>query len=105
MVLLLRSLGLATALLAFASLSASIFAWNKHGARIGFWETSVQTTREVPIIEGMPELGYQQQVVWEEKLVLGIETLIAGILLFLIAITISIGLFVISSKFAKKIVE
>lgn len=105
MVLFLRSLGLASVLVAFVSLSASIFIWYEHGARTGLWETSVKTTREIPIIDGMPELGFQQQVTWEEKLVLGIETPIAGVILFIVSILTSLIPFYVSSKISKKIVE
>ncbi len=105
MVLFLRILGSATVLIGLACLSASAFIWHKHGARTGFWETSVQTTRDIPIVEGMPELGFQQQVVWEEKLVLGIETPIAGAMLLIISILTSLVLFYLSSKIAKKMVE
>ena len=105
MVLFLRSLGLAAVLVAIVCLSASIFMWYEHGARPGLWETSVKTTREIPIVDGMPELGFQQQVTWEEKLVLGIETPIVGILLFIVSIVTSLVPFYVSSKISKKIVE
>ncbi|MBT3638162.1 MAG: hypothetical protein HN531_14595 [Opitutae bacterium] len=105
MVLFLRSLGLAAILVAIACLSASVFMWHEHGARTGLWETSVQTTREIPIVEGMPELGFQQQVIWEEKLVLGIETPIVGTILFIVSIATSLVPFYVSSKISKKVVE
>ena len=105
MILFLRALGIISALSALAGLSSAIIIWSQHGARYGFWETSVQTTREIPIIEGMPELGSQQQVFWEDKLVLGIETLIAGIIIFIVFISISLASFFITSKLSKKIVE
>jgi len=105
MVLFLRSLGLAAVLVAFASLSTSILMWREHGSRKGFWETSVQTTREIPIVEGMPELGFQQQIIWEEKLVLGIETPIVGTILFIVSIVTSLVPFYLSSKISHKIVE
>jgi hypothetical protein len=79
--------------------------WREHGSRKGFWETSVQTTREIPIVEGMPELGFQQQIIWEEKLVLGIETPIVGIILFVVSMVTSIFPFYASSRIPKKIVE
>jgi hypothetical protein len=79
--------------------------WREHGSRKGFWETSVQTTREIPIVEGMPELGFQQQVIWEEKLVLGIETPIVGTILFIVSIATSLVPFYVSSKISKKVVE
>jgi hypothetical protein len=105
MILFLRALGIISALSALAGLSSAIIIWNQHGARHGFWETSVKTTREIPIIEGMPELGFQQQVIWEDKLVLGIETLISGIIIFIVFMSICIVSFLISSKLSKKIVE
>lgn len=66
-----------------AFLVSSIILWWSHGKSIGFWKTSVQTIVEVPIIEGMPELGTQQQIIWTEDFVCGIETPLLGFLLFL----------------------
>ena len=60
---------------------------------------------EIPIIEGMPELGFQRQIVWEDKLVLGIETPIAGAMLFIFLAITSLVLFYLSSKLNKKMFE
>lgn len=58
--------------------------WVKDGARIGFWLTSVEEKKQVPIIEGMPELGTQTQVVWKEQFVSGIESPLLGLSLSII---------------------
>jgi hypothetical protein len=47
--------------------------------RLGFWRTSTQLIVEVPVIEGMPELGTQQKVTWEKGFVSGIETPTVGL--------------------------
>ena len=52
--------------------------WLADGARFSLWATSVEIREEVPIIEGMPELGTQTKVSWREKLVCGLETPILG---------------------------
>ena len=46
----------------------------KDGARVAFWLTSIEERKEVPIVEGMPELGTQTQITWKEQFVSGIET-------------------------------
>ena len=51
----------------------------KDGARVAFWLTSIEERKEVPIIEGMPEVGTQTQVTWKEQFVSGIETPILGL--------------------------
>jgi hypothetical protein len=47
----------------------------------------VEEKIEVPIVDGMPELGTQTQIIWEDRFVSGIETpligLVVTILLFL----------------------
>ncbi|MEC8790800.1 MAG: hypothetical protein VXX29_06185 [Verrucomicrobiota bacterium] len=48
---------------------------------MGFWRTSTSSVREVPVIEGMPELGMQQLVTWEQGFVSGIETPAIGLIL------------------------
>ena len=55
--------------------------WLADGARFSFWATSVEIREEVPIIEGMPELGNQTKVSWREELICGLETPILGFLL------------------------
>ena len=51
----------------------------KDGARVAFWLTSIEERKEVPIVEGMPELGTQTQITWKEQFVSGIETPIFGL--------------------------
>ena len=55
--------------------------WVKDGGRLGFWLTSVEEKKEIPIIDGMPELGTQTQIVWQDKFVSGVETPLIGLLL------------------------
>lgn len=55
--------------------------WVKDGVRLGFWLTSVEEKKEIPIIDGMPELGTQTQIVWQDKFVSGVETPLIGLLL------------------------
>ena len=68
-------------------LTLSLWVWVQDGYRFAFWVTSVEEKKEVPIVDGMPELGTQTQVIWEERFVSGIETplvgLAASVLLFL----------------------
>tara|TARA_A100001011_G_C13836614_1_gene645168 strand:- start:164 stop:451 length:288 start_codon:yes stop_codon:yes gene_type:complete len=59
----------------------SLFLWIKDGSRIAFWQTSVEEKKEIPIVEGMPELGTQTQITWREQLVSGVETPLIGVLL------------------------
>ena len=58
--------------------------WGRDGWRLAFWQTSVAKEMEVPIVEGMPELGTQTQVVWQEQFISGIESPLIGIILSLI---------------------
>ena len=55
----------------------------KDGARVAFWLTSIEERKEVPIVEGMPELGTQTQITWKEQFVSGIETPLLGLILSL----------------------
>ncbi len=68
-------------------LTLSLWVWVQDGYRFAFWVTSVEEKKEVPIVDGMPELGTQTQIIWEERFVSGIETplvgLAASVLLFL----------------------
>tara|TARA_B100000242_G_C43047336_1_gene488961 strand:- start:768 stop:1043 length:276 start_codon:yes stop_codon:yes gene_type:complete len=59
----------------------SLGIWVKDGVRFGFWLTSVEEKKEIPIIDGMPELGTQTQIVWQDKFVSGVETPLIGLLL------------------------
>ena len=59
----------------------TFIVWVYHGARLSFWATSTRTIEEIPIIEGMPELGTQSKVTWQEGFVCGIETPVIGLCL------------------------
>ena len=63
--------------------------WCYHGAQPGLWKTSVENRVELPIIEGMPELGTQEQIVWENRFVAGIETPILALVLALFVWSLS----------------
>ena len=63
--------------------------WWYHGAQRGLWKTSVENQVEIPIIEGMPELGTQEQIVWEDRFVAGIETPILSLVLALFVWSLS----------------
>ena len=62
-------------------LSIAIFLWVKDGSRLSFWATSEEIHQEVPVVEGMPELGTQTQVIWKDRFICGIETPILGLAL------------------------
>ena len=74
---------------ALASLFGSLSLWYSHGARMGLWKTSIETIKEVPIVEGMPELGVQQKITWTDEFVSGLETPIAGFVAFLLLFILS----------------
>ena len=59
----------------------SVGLWIKDGARIAFWLTSVEERKEILIVEGMPELGTQTQIVWKDQFISGVETPLVGVLL------------------------
>ena len=61
-----------------ACLVSSLALWWWHGSNIGFWKTSVEEIVEIPIIEGMPELGTQRQIIWNDQFVSGVETPLIG---------------------------
>ena len=63
--------------------------WWYHGAQPGLWKTSVENRVEILIIEGMPELGTQEQIVWEDRFVAGIETPILSLVLALFVWSLS----------------
>ena len=65
-------------------LSLGLGSWLYHGARLGFWVTSVEKRVEEPVIPGMPELGMMESVVREERFLCGIETLVAALALALL---------------------
>ena len=60
-------------------LSLSLWLWVKDGYRFAFWVTSVEEKKEVPIVDGMPELGTQTQIIWTDQFVSGIESPIIGL--------------------------
>ena len=45
---------------------------------MAFWATSIAIQEEIPVVEGMPELGTQTKITWVDQFVCGIETPIAG---------------------------
>ena len=56
------------------------WVWIQDGLRFAFWKTSVSEKTEIPIVDGMPELGTQTQVIWRDQFVSGIETPVIGLL-------------------------
>jgi len=70
-------------LASFSILFAGLCIWLFHGANTGFWKTSVETRVEVPVVPGMPELGVQEKIEWEERFVSGIETPLVSLVLAL----------------------
>jgi hypothetical protein len=56
----------------------SFIYWISDGARLSFWATSIAIQEEVPVVEGMPELGMQIKVTWLDQFICGIETPIIG---------------------------
>ena len=66
-------------LLSFLPLVFSTYIWGRDGWKIAFWQTSIAKRIEIPIVEGMPELGTQTQVIWEERFISWIETPLVGI--------------------------
>ena len=65
--------------LIFLPLSIAMFFWLKDGARLSFWATSEEIHQEIPVVEGMPELGAQTQVIWKDRFICGIETPVLGL--------------------------
>jgi hypothetical protein len=61
--------------------------WLQDGARIAFWLTSVEEKKEIPIVDGMPELGTQTQIVWKEQFVSGVESPLLGFFVSCIVLT------------------
>ena len=49
-----------------------------------YGQIMVETREEIPVVEGMPELGTQTKVTWKEELVCGIETPVFGLVLSLV---------------------
>ena len=67
--------------------------WWYHGAQPGLWKTSVENRLEIPIVEGMLELGTQEKIVWEDRFVSGIETPILSLVLALFVWSLSFLIF------------
>jgi hypothetical protein len=80
-------------LLSLLILCFGVGLWWYDGAQPGLWKTSVEKWAEVPIIEGMPELGTQEQIDWEDRFVSGIETPILSLVLALFAWSLSFFIF------------
>lgn len=57
----------------------SLWIWVKDGYRFAFWVTSVEDQKEIPIVDGMPELGTQTQIIWKEQFVSGVESPLLGL--------------------------
>ena len=55
---------------------------------MAFWLTTVEERKEIPFVDGMPELGVQTQIVWKEEFVSGIETPILGFMASLVFLAI-----------------
>ena len=66
-------------LISLLPLLIGIGVWLKDGARVAFWLTSVEEKKEIPIVDGMPELGTQTQIIWKEQFVSGVESPLLGL--------------------------
>tara|TARA_B100002019_G_scaffold59632_1_gene51157 strand:+ start:636 stop:929 length:294 start_codon:yes stop_codon:yes gene_type:complete len=71
-------------LISLLPLLISLGLWIKDGARVAFWLTSIEEKKEIPIVDGMPELGTQTQITWKEQFVSGVETPLFGLFISLI---------------------
>jgi hypothetical protein len=80
-------------LISLLPLLLGVGVWVQDGARIAFWLTSIEERKEVPIVDGMPELGTQMQIIWKDQFVSGIETPLLSLLL-----SLSIAIFLFSQK-------
>jgi len=67
-----------------APLVFTVGYWVLDGSRFSLWANMVETREEIPVVEGMPELGTQTKVTWKEELVCGIETPVFGLVLSLV---------------------
>jgi len=56
------------------------WVWVQDGVRLSLWKTSVGEKKEIPLVEGMPELGTQTQIIWRDQFVCGIETPVLGLI-------------------------
>lgn len=77
-------------LLSTLPLLVTVIAWLIDGARLSLWATSIQLKEEVPIVEGMPELGTQIKITWVEQFQSGLETPFIGLCLSFIFFLIQI---------------
>jgi len=66
-------------LISLLPLLIGIGVWLKDGARVAFWLTSVEEKKEIPIVDGLPELGTQTQIIWKEQFVSGVESPLLGL--------------------------
>jgi len=64
--------------LALVPFLLSLMYWISDGSRMTFWATSIAIQVEIPVVEGMPELGTQTKITWVDQFVCGIETPISG---------------------------
>ena len=67
-----------------APLVFTVGYWVLDGYRFSLWANMVETREEIPVVEGMPELGTQTKVTWKEEFVCGIETPVFGLVLSLV---------------------
>ena len=67
-----------------APLVFTVGYWVLDGSRFSLWANMVEIREEIPVVEGMPELGTQTKVTWKEELVCGIETPVFGLVLSLV---------------------
>ena len=80
-------------LLSLVTFFLGVGFWWLNGANRGFWKTSMENRVEIPIIEGMPELGTQEKIIWEDRFVPGIETPILSLVLALLLWSLSFYFF------------
>jgi hypothetical protein len=80
-------------LISLLPLLLGVGVWVQDGARIAFWLTSIEERKEVPIVDGMPELGTQMQIIWKDQFVSGVETPLLSLLL-----SLSIAIFLFARK-------
>ena len=64
--------------LALVPFLLSLMYWISDGSRMTFWATSIAIQVEIPVVEGMPELGTQTKITWVDQFVCGIKTPISG---------------------------
>ena len=65
----------------FAPFLICLLYWGYSGGRLSLWASQVQIKEEIPIVEGMPELGTQTKIWWRKQFVPGIETPLVGFFL------------------------